>query len=361
MPGGSTLSRSHRPPPAWLAALSKLEKPDRRKALRQVFDTLVPYVLLWTLAALTVQARLPYWITLALAVPAGGLLVRTFIIFHDCGHGSFFSSRWANTLLGYLCGVLTFTPFEDWRHEHAVHHATAGDLDHRGEGDVWTLTVDEYRAAPRTLRIGYRLYRNPLVLFVLGPLYLFLIGHRFPHWGASKRARTSVLLTNLGLLAAAMVLSATLGLRTYLLVQLPMIALAAATGTWLFYIQHQYEGVYWDRHQDWDPVAAAMEGSSYYRLPRLLQWFTGNIGLHHIHHLRPRIANYHLQACYDTIPDLQAIEPLTFRKSLKSLGLRLWDETSRKLVGYNVLKTPAPAPPRDQPSLRIQPTESAAG
>jgi len=346
MSGEATLARGHRSMPAWLAALSKYEKPDRRKAIRQILDTLIPYGLMGTLMVFTVRERMSYWITLAAALPAAGLLVRTFIIFHDCGHGSFFSSRRANAIFGTICGILTFTPYEDWRHEHAAHHASAGDLDRRGEGDIWTLTVEEYRAAPRLRKVAYRLYRNPLMLFVLGPLYLFLIGQRFPHPGASKRARTNVLLTNLGNAAIMIAAGFAIGLRTYLLVQVPVIALAAAAGTWLFYIQHQYEGVYWDRHQDWDPVAAAMDGSSYYRLPWPLQWFTGNIGLHHIHHLRPRIANYNLQECYDAIPNLQAVKPLSIRWSLKSLGLKLWDETSRQLVGYSALKTRSSAPSR---------------
>jgi omega-6 fatty acid desaturase (delta-12 desaturase) len=304
----------------------------------QLVDTFVPYAALWALMVRTVQLGVSYWITLALAVVAAGFMTRIFIIFHDCGHGSFFASRRANTILGYVCGILTFTPYEDWRHAHGVHHATVGDLDRRGTGDVYVMTVDEYLAAPRLKRIAYRLFRNPLIMFGLGPGAIFLITHRFAHKGAKKHQRYSVYLTNLAIAAIIALASLTIGLRTYVAVQLPIILIGTTVGVWLFYVQHQFEGVYWARHEAWDPMRAALEGASYYKLPKVLQWFTGNIGLHHIHHVRPRIPNYNLQQCYDEVPAMQAVEPLTIRKSLKSLGLHLWDEDQQRLVGFRSLR-----------------------
>ena len=324
--------------PDWYKSVARYQQPDLRKAVWQLVDTLVPYAALWVAMVRTVQLGVSYWITLALAVVAAGFMARIFIIFHDCGHGSFFTSRRANTIVGYVCGILTLTPYEDWRHSHGVHHATIGDLDRRGTGDVYVMTVDEYLAAPRLKRIAYRLFRNPLIMFGLGPGAVFLLTHRFAHKGAGKRQRYSVYITNLAIAAIIGVASLTIGLRTYVAVQLPIFLIGFAAGVWLFYVQHQFEGVYWARHEAWDPMRAALEGASYYKLPKVLQWFTGNIGLHHIHHVRPRIPNYNLQQCYDEVPAMQAVEPLTMRKSLKSLGLHLWDEGQQKLVGFRSLR-----------------------
>jgi len=333
---GAVQARASRPD--WYQDVSRYQQPDLGKAIWQIVNTFVPYIALWVLMVRTVQLRVSYWITLALAVVAAGFLVRIFIIFHDCGHSSFFASRRANTVLGYITGILTFTPYEDWRRSHGVHHATVGDLDRRGTGDVYTMTVDEYRAAPLLKRIAYRLYRHPLVTFGLGPAFVFLITQRFPHKGTGKRQRYSVYLTDLAILAIIAVASLTIGFRTYVLVQLPIMLIAGAAGVWLFYIQHQFEGVYWARHEEWDPWRAALEGSSYYKLPRVLQWFTGNIGLHHIHHVRPRIPNYNLQRCYDEVPAMQAVKPLTIRPSLKALRFDLYDEKQKKLVSFGSLK-----------------------
>jgi omega-6 fatty acid desaturase (delta-12 desaturase) len=220
-----------------------------------------------------------------------------------------------------------------------VHHATVGDLDRRGTGDVYTMTVDEYLAAPRLRRLAYRFYRHPLVTFGLGPPIVFLVIQRFSHKGSGRRQRYSVYLTNLALLIIIAVASMTIGLRAYILVQLPIMLIASIVGVWLFYVQHQFEGVYWARHEAWDPWRAALEGSSYYELPKGLQWFTGNIGLHHIHHVRARIPNYNLQRCYDEVPAMQAVEPLTIRKSLKSPWLDLYDEKQQELVSFGSLRT----------------------
>jgi omega-6 fatty acid desaturase (delta-12 desaturase) len=322
----------------WYRSLSKYEKPDLMKAIWQIINTFVPYIALWALMVWMIRTGVSYWYTLPLIVVAAGLLVRVFIFFHDCCHGSYFASRRANKILGYISGILTFTPYEDWQLSHAGHHATSGDLDRRGIGDIWTLTVEEYLAAPKKTQFAYRILRHPCILFVLGSVAMFLIFQRFPHKGARQRERTGVAITNVALLAILVLASFTIGLRTYLLIQLPIICLAGALGIWLFYIQHQFEGgVYWERHQNWDPVKAALEGSSYYKLPKVLQWFSGNIGLHHIHHLKPRIPNYNLQKCYDDVSALQTIEPITLRQSFKSVFLNLWDESAQKMVSFRAV------------------------
>jgi acyl-lipid omega-6 desaturase (Delta-12 desaturase) len=324
--------------PAWLKALRSYGRADVRKAVTQIANTLLPYFALWALMVATMRLGLPYVVTLILTVVAAGFLVRTFIFFHDCCHGSFFASRRANRIFGYITGILTFTPYDQWRYSHATHHATAANLDRRGTGDVWTMTLKEYREAPWWKRLAYRVFRHPLVMFGLGPLLSFVISQRFTPKGANKRGRYSVILTNLGLALVLVLAWATIGLRTYLLIQLPVILFAAMMGIWLFYIQHQFPDVYWARQHAWDPVKAAMEGSSYYKLPKVLQWFSGNIGLHHIHHLRPTIPNYNLQACYDAIPEVQAAKPLTLGDSLKCLGLALYDEDQGRLIRFRDAK-----------------------
>ncbi len=325
--------------PEWFAATAWHAQPSLARAIWQLANTLIPYILLWYLMVRSIHAGYSYWITLALAVPTAGLMVRVFIFFHDCVHNSFFASKRANTLLGHVLGVLTFTPFTAWQRSHVIHHATAGNLDRRGIGDVWTMTVEEYLSAPPRTRLWYRFYRNPLVTFILGPIYMFLIVNRFAGKSAGKPERYSVYFTNLALAVLIVSLSLAIGLRTYLLIQLPVTLIAGSAGVWLFYVQHQYEDVCWTRHDQWDPVRSALEGSSYYRLPRVLQWFTGNIGLHHIHHLRPRIPNYNLQACYDQIKELQEVKPLTLLSSLRSLRCNLWDEKQQKMVSFSSLRT----------------------
>jgi len=271
-------------------------------------------------------------------VLAAGLSVRIFIIFHDCGHGSFFKSNRANNFWGFITGVLTFTPYHYWRHEHAVHHSHAGDLDERGWGDVWTLTVKEYLTASRWTRIKYRFARNPICLFLIGPPILFLIVHRLPSKKAPSRGNKSVMLTNAAIAGMVLVMGALMGFKEYLIIQLTVVSLAACAGVWLFYVQHQFEGVYWERHAHWDYLTEALKGSSFLKLPRILQWFTGNIGYHHIHHLCPRIPNYHLERCYKENPLFQQIKPITMLTSLKCLTFRLWDEQNNRLVGFGYLR-----------------------
>jgi omega-6 fatty acid desaturase (delta-12 desaturase) len=324
--------------PEWYKSTARYTQAETRSAVWQLLTTLIPYLLLLLLMVQTIRHGYSYWITLALGVAAALLLCRIFIFFHDCIHGSFLPSpRW-NRNVGYLCGILTFTAFHDWRRSHTGHHITAGDLDRRGMGDITTMTVAEYLAAPALQRLSYRLYRHPLIMFGIGPPYYFLLRNRYPSPGAKKIDFVSVVCTNLAIAAIAVTASLTIGFRTYLLVQMPVLLLATTLGVWLFYNQHQFEGVYWARHDAWDPWRVAMEGASYYRLPRLLQWVTGNIGFHHVHHMRPGIPNYRLQECYESTPELQAVTPLTLWKSLGSLRLNLYDEEERKMVSFRTLK-----------------------
>jgi len=322
---------------ALIQAVAQYAHPDYRKASWQIANTFVSYICLWALMIFTVLQGYSYWLTLALAVPAAGFLVRIFIFFHDCCHEAFFVSRRANKLLGYITGMLTFTAFEDWQRTHIIHHASSGDLDRRGAGDIWTLTVEEYLAASKPKRLVYRLYRNPLVLFGVLPVVLFLIVNRLPSQGSGKRERYGVLLTNILIAAMIVAMSLPLGFWNYLAIQLPVIFIAASAGMWLFYVQHQYEDVYWERHEQWDLTSAGLEGSSYYQLPKVLQWMVGNIGLHHIHHVRANIPNYNLQRCYDEVPEMQMVKALTLRKSINSLWLRLWDEQQQKLVSFRAI------------------------
>ena len=324
-------------PRDWKAIVARYQKPSVRRGLWQVVNTLVPYSALWYLMHLT--AGISWWLTTPLAILAGAFLVRVFIIFHDCGHGSFFKSQKANHILGAITGLLTFTPYFYWRWEHSVHHASAGDLDRRGTGDVWTLTVQEYLEASRWKRFAYRLARNPIVLFVIAPLFLFLISYRFSTAKAGTRERRSVYWTNLALLGLVGAMSWIFGIKTYLLIQLIVMAVAGSTGVWLFYVQHQFDGVYWERGNEWDYTQAALQGSSFYKLPKILQWFSGNIGFHHIHHLSPRIPNYNLELCHKAEPLFQSVKAVTLFSSFKSFTFRLWDEQRRKLVGYRHLKT----------------------
>jgi acyl-lipid omega-6 desaturase (Delta-12 desaturase) len=322
---------------AWQEIVAKYQQPSRWRSIWQIADTLVPYAVLWYLMYRSLAVS--YWITVPLAILASGFLVRVFIIHHDCGHGAFFKSRRANDTWGFITGVLTLTPYYLWRWEHAIHHAHSGDLDQRGLGAVWTLTVQEYLALSRWKRLGYRLARNPVILFLIAPLFLFLIVHRFPKARASRRERHSVYWTNLGILGMATFLSLVFGIKAYLLIQLMVMALAGSAGVWLFYVQHQFEGVYWQRHGEWDYLAAALQGSSFYKLPKVLQWFSGSIGFHHIHHLSPRIPNYNLEKCHRAEPLFQTVPPVTLFSSFKSLTFRLWDEQRHKLVGFDHLRT----------------------
>jgi omega-6 fatty acid desaturase (delta-12 desaturase) len=317
---------------AWKEAVAGYQQASTRRALWQLTNTLGPYVLLWYAMYWSLQVSV--WLTVPLALVAGAFLVRIFIIFHDCTHGSYLSSRRANDMVGFIAGVLTFSPYQHWRWEHAIHHGSAGNLDRRGTGDVWTMTVQEYLGASPRRRFWYQLVRNPLVLFVIAPLFVFVVKQRFASANAGRRQRHSVWWLNATLLLMATLLSWLFGVGPYLLIQSIAIAFAGAVGLWLFYIQHQFEGVYWERDDHWDYTAAALRGSSYYKLPKVLQWISGNIGFHHIHHLSPRVPNYHLQRCHESAPLFQQVQPITLRASLQTLKFRLWDEQGKELVGY---------------------------
>jgi acyl-lipid omega-6 desaturase (Delta-12 desaturase) len=320
----------------WKAVVLKYQQPSLPRALWQMVNTLVPYAALWYLMYLSLSVS--WWLVVPLAILAGAFTVRIFIIFHDCGHGSYFKSRRANDIVGFIAGMLTFTPYYHWRWEHNIHHASSGHLDKRGVGDIWTLTVQEYLDASRWKKFAYRLARNPFILFVIAPLYLFLIKQRFPAKNANLRERHSVAWMNLAIVSMAVGLSYIFGLKAYLLIQLIILMVAGASGVWLFYVQHQFEDVYWERGDDWSYTKAALEGSSFYKLPKILQWFSGNIGFHHIHHLSARIPNYNLERCHDADPLFQTVKPITLLASFKSFTFRLWDEQRRKLVGFGHLR-----------------------
>jgi omega-6 fatty acid desaturase (delta-12 desaturase) len=335
MPPASDAGKNHEPTVVVKPELVReYKKPDRCRAAWDLLNTFIPYAALWFLAGFLVHQGYSYWILLLLAVPASAFLVRIFIFFHDCCHFSFFAWRPANRILGYIAGALTFTPFDDWRRSHGIHHATAQDLDRRGMGDIKTMTVEEYLTASKWKRRSYRLYRNPFVMFGLGPSVHFLILQRFPKRGARKRERISVVITDLAILTMIIGGSLTIGWVPYLLFQWLIMQIAGAIGIWLFYVQHQFEGIYWARHKDWDLARVALEGASYYKLPKVLQWFTGNIGLHHAHHLRPVVPNYNLQSFSESIPALQTVRPFGILQSFKFVHMKLWDEKNQKLVGF---------------------------
>ncbi len=301
-------------------------------------NSFVPFFSLWYLMYLSLDFS--YWLTLLLAFPAAGFLVRIFIIQHDCGHGSFFRSQKTNDRVGMFCSIFTLTPYHYWRTSHSIHHAGAGKLEGRGIGDIQTKTVNEYLKLSTWGRIKYRLYRNPFILFIIVPTILFLILYRFPNFKHKEllKFKTSVYMTSLiiGLLMGILIWL--IGIQNFLLIQLPITIITSSTGTWLFFVQHQFEDAYWAEKEDWDFTKAALEGSSYYKLPKILQWFTGNIGFHHIHHLSPRIPNYMLEKCLNDIPLFQKAKTLTFGSSLRSIFLALWDEKRKKLVSFRQLK-----------------------
>jgi omega-6 fatty acid desaturase (delta-12 desaturase) len=318
-----------------LACVAPYTKADPRASLGQVANSFGLFALGWWLMVRSLAWS--YALTLLLALPTAGMLARIFIIQHDCGHGSFFRSKRWNTALGLVCSVLTFTPFHRWRQNHAVHHAHVGNLDRRGVGDVPTLTVREYLGRSRWQRFWYRAVRHPLVMFLAAPLYLLLIAHRLPERGQLR----SVMGTNLALAILWGLLAFAIGPRALLLVELPVLMGFASLAVWMFFVQHQFEDTYWANTDDWDYVTAALRGSSYYKLPALLMWFTGNIGLHHIHHLSPRVPNYRLQACHDASPLFRQVPVMTLRTSLRTVRLALWDEDRRRLISFAALETTA--------------------
>jgi len=316
--------------------LQAYAQPDARRSITQLLVTGSALALLWL--GMWVSLGHGYWITLLLAVPAAGFLVRLFIIQHDCGHGSLFRSRLANDLTGRILGVFTLTPYDYWRRTHAAHHATSGNLDRRGVGDISTLTVREYLVLSRWRRLAYRLYRHPLVLFGIGPIYLFILKHRLPlDMPLRSGVWRNLFATNVGIVALIAILAILVGPLALLKLHLPIVLLAASAGIWLFHVQHQFEDTYWQRDPTWSFHQAALQGSSYYRLPPLLQWFTASIGLHHIHHLCSRIPNYRLQECLDENPELHQVRRLTLLQSLRCARLSLWSEEAGRMIRFRDL------------------------
>jgi omega-6 fatty acid desaturase (delta-12 desaturase) len=317
---------------AWIHIVKKYNEPDKLKSIWQIISSFGPFLLLWYLMYLSLDTS--YWITLGLAFPTAGFLVRMFIIFHDCGHGSFFKSKKVNKIVGTILGSLCFTPYDRWHKDHAIHHATVGNLDERGIGDVWTLTAREYAARSAGKRFVYRLYRNPFILFGISPFFLFVVLFRFTNSSMTRAERWSVYITNLILLVLAALLSLLIGFKSFLMVQLPIIYIAAVAGVWLFYLQHQFDNVIWSRKEDWDYKTMALEGSSYVKFPKILQWFSGNIGFHHIHHLSPKIPNYKLEKCHRENKLFEQVQPVRFLSSLRTMRLKLWNEQRGQLVGF---------------------------
>ncbi|MCA1038321.1 fatty acid desaturase [Bacillus infantis] len=312
--------------------ISPYEKADTKSSIVQLINTLVPFFLIWYLAYETMQ--ISYLITLILTVVNAGFLVRIFIIFHDCCHNSFFKSKKANEVLGMITGVMTLFPFHQWRHSHSVHHATSGNLNKRGTGDIWVMTVDEYMDASLWQRVQYRAYRNPLVMFGLGPIYEFLIAQRFNRKGARPKEKMNTYVTNILIVLVIGLMCWLVGWKAFLLIQGPIFYISGALGIWLFYVQHQFEDTYFEYDKEWEFVRAAVDGSSFYKLPKLLQWLTGNIGFHHVHHLSPRVPNYYLEDAHNKEPLLKNVQTITLSTSLKSLKYRLWDEQSRSFVTF---------------------------
>ena len=321
---------------SWIKIVSKYNHPDPVKSWWQLSSNLFLYALSWFLMYESLSVS--YWITLGLAVPSAGILIRLFIIHHDCGHGTYFKSRKLRDITGVVIGILTFTPYYSWHRNHQIHHETAGNLDKRGIGDVWTLTVDEYTNSSQWQRILYRFYRNPVTMFGIGTLYMFLLNNRFTKKNMDKKGRSGIYLTNAGLLVFGAILILVIGIKAFVLIQLPVIYFAAIMGFWLFYIQHQFDPSYWSHDETWDYKTVALQGSSYYKLPGILRWFTGNIGFHHIHHLGPMIPNYNLRRCHLENALFQEIKPLTFWASFKALTYRLWDERTNELISFRKLR-----------------------
>jgi omega-6 fatty acid desaturase (delta-12 desaturase) len=323
----------------WNRLLAPYTKADNRRAILQLVGTVALFVPIWYLMYRSLEVS--YWLTLALAVPQAFMFIRLFIFQHDCGHGAFFRSTKANDRLGAVLGLLSLMPYRYWRRTHAIHHATSGDLDHREFGDLVTLTVDEYRALSGWGRLRYRLYRNMIVLLVLGPVYQFILKYRLPldisrSW---KRELARVMWTNAGLALILLVAWRTIGLQSFLLVQLPINIFGGALGIWLFYVQHQFEDTYWREHEEWEIHRAGIEGSSFYDLGAALHWLTGNIGFHHIHHLASKVPNYRLRECFEAIPDLGKVTRLTILGSLRCARLHLWDPESERLISFRQLRT----------------------
>jgi omega-6 fatty acid desaturase (delta-12 desaturase) len=322
----------HHPRPFWREDLEPYAQPHLGRSLWDLATSVVPYLALSV--GMYFALEVSYLLALLIAIPAAGFLVRTFILFHDCTHGSFLPSRRANHWLGMVLGLFVYAPFMRWRHDHAIHHATSGDLDRRGGGDVKTLTVVEYNALPSRGRLAYRLFRNPVIMFGFGPIVALLVGPRLVARDARPRMRRSVIGTNIVLAVLIAGLCWLVGWSEFLLVQAPTVMLAGSAGIWLFYVQHQFEDAYWQDTGGWSYAEAALRGSSYLKLPKVLQFFSGNIGLHHVHHLNARIPNYNLQRAHDENAIFHEVPTLSFLDGLRAVRLKLWDEEGGRMVTF---------------------------
>jgi len=343
--------------PFWNEILAPYAQPSLRRSVLQIATSVVPYLGLSVLMYVLLNGGVSDLVVLALAIPTAGFLVRTFILFHDCSHGSLMGSKRANAYLGAFLGLFVLSPFRRWRHDHAVHHASSGDLERRGVGDVMTLTVDEYRAKTWRGRLGYRMLRNPIVMFGIGPVIAMVVGPRIVAKNARTHMRNSVLAMDLALVVIVGGLCWLMGWSDFLLVWGPAALLAGSTGIWLFYVQHQFEDAYWVSADEWSYADAALRGSSYLKLPKPLQFFTGNIGLHHVHHLNARIPNYNLQRAHDDNPIFHGVPTLTLWDGLRSVQLKLWDEEHGRLVTFAQART---LPSRPQPRTTGQEATSSA-
>jgi omega-6 fatty acid desaturase (delta-12 desaturase) len=332
--------------------MAPYEKTDIKASIKQLMNTVGPLLLLWYAAYLTLSVS--YWLTLPITFLAAGFMVRTFIIFHDCTHQSFFKSKLANDIVGNITGLLTVIPYQQWKNEHAIHHSTSGNLDKRGVGDVWIMTVEEYKAASFWQRIVYRVYRHPLTMFGIGPIFVFLFQYRFNRKGARRKERINTHMLNISIVVLYAAMCWLIGWQAFLMIQGPVFLVSGSLGIWLFYVQHQFEDSYFENEEDWSYVKAAVEGSSYYKLPNLLQWVTGNIGFHHVHHLSSKVPNYNLEKAHNATPPLHMATTITIRTSLKSIKFRLWDEQGKKFMTFgevkqllrksNPISDPAPTP-----------------
>ncbi len=325
-------------PIRWMRRLAEYRTPNDRRAILELSVTALPFAALWTLTWVTMQYSV--WLALLLTIPTAGFLVRLFTIQHDCGHGSLFSSKQANDWVGRVIGVLTVTPYDFWRRDHALHHAASGNLEHRGKGDILTLTVVEYQALSAWGRLGYWLYRHPLVMFGVGPIYIFLLQYRLPVGGMRDGIMpwASTMITNVAIFGFFTLLAWLIGWKALVLIQLPVLAMAASVGVWLFYVQHQFEDTFWEKPPVWNHEDAALHGSSYYDLPKPLMWLTGYIGAHHLHHLSSRIPFYNLPAILKDYPEFTKIGHMTFAESLKCVRLTLWCESEKRMISFRELR-----------------------
>lgn len=309
---------------------------DTKKSIIQLINSIVPFIMLWFLSYQSLQISV--WLSLAISVIAAGFVIRIFIIFHDCTHMSFFKNAKANRVFGTITGIITHFAFEKWKRDHSIHHATSSNLDKRGTGDVWVMTVEEYKEATFWGRLSYRLYRTPIVLFGLGPVYLFLISNRFNRKGAKRKERLNTYLINISIAVIYALLIWAIGWQAFLIIQLPILFIAGAAGIWLFYVQHQFEDSYFENEEEWDYVKAAVDGSSYYKLPKVMEWLTGSIGYHHVHHLSPRVPNYNLEKAHESTPPLHKATTITLKTSLQSIRFRLYDQASRSFISFKEYK-----------------------